>query len=64
MAAISYRSRNFLHNKSINAVLPEPTGPPTPTRKGPWGCFILRLSLSAGNRASAIAPVLFGAGAP
>ena len=26
-----------LHSRSISAVLPEPTGPPTPTRSGPWG---------------------------
>ena len=27
----------LLQSRSISAVLPEPTGPPTPTRKGPWG---------------------------
>src|SRR5260221_12048509 len=37
IAAISYRSRSRLHNASISEVLPEPTGPPTPTRSGPWG---------------------------
>src|SRR5690349_1823164 len=26
----------FLHKRSISAVLPDPTGPPTPTRRGPW----------------------------
>src|SRR4029077_4294275 len=36
MAAISKRSRSRLHSQSINAVLPEPTGPPTPTRNGPF----------------------------
>ena len=36
IAAISKRSRNRLHSQSISAVLPEPTGPPTPTRNGPF----------------------------
>src|SRR6266571_4174537 len=36
MAAISKRPRKCLHSASISAVLPEPTGPPTPTRRGPW----------------------------
>src|ERR1700674_5521321 len=36
MAAISKRSRSRLHSQSISAVLPEPTGPPTPTRSGPF----------------------------
>src|SRR6185437_6993304 len=40
MAAIWYLSRSALHKRSISAVLPEPTGPPTPTRRGPWGFFI------------------------
>src|SRR6476469_5060963 len=35
MAAISYFSRSRLHNASISEVLPEPTGPPMPTRSGP-----------------------------
>src|ERR1700722_12411908 len=30
--AISNRSRRRLHSASTRAVLPEPTGPPTPTR--------------------------------
>src|SRR5215208_2490732 len=36
IAAISYSPRSRLHNASISAVLPEPTGPPTPTRRGPF----------------------------
>src|ERR1041384_8475503 len=36
MAAISYSRRRRLHSASISAVLPEPTGPPTPTRSGPF----------------------------
>src|SRR5690242_2840582 len=43
IAAISYLSRSDLHRRSISAVLPEPTGPPTPTRSGP---FVLLLILS------------------
>src|ERR1700687_804106 len=35
MAAMSKRSRSRLHSASTSAVLPEPTGPPTPTRSGP-----------------------------
>src|SRR3954463_7482018 len=31
-AAMSYLSRNALHRASVSAVLPEPTGPPMPTR--------------------------------
>ena len=31
----------MLAQASINAVLPDPTGPPTPTRKGPCGLFIV-----------------------
>src|ERR1019366_4304103 len=30
--AMSSRSRSRLHSRSTSAVLPEPTGPPTPTR--------------------------------
>src|SRR3954447_1166177 len=33
--AMSSVARIFLHSRSTSAVLPEPTGPPTPTRKGP-----------------------------
>src|SRR5229473_4951639 len=36
IAAISYRSRIVLQSKSINAVFPDPTGPPMPMRSGPW----------------------------
>jgi hypothetical protein len=38
---MSYLSRIALHNASISAVFPEPTGPPMPTRKGPLGLVIL-----------------------
>src|ERR1700680_1035499 len=31
-AAMSYLSRSALHSASVRAVLPEPTGPPIPTR--------------------------------
>src|SRR5260221_2785752 len=43
IAAISKRPRSALHNASISAVLPEPTGPPTPTRRGPCGLVIALL---------------------
>src|SRR3954467_8468664 len=36
IAAMSYRSRIDLQSRAISAVLPEPTGPPTPMRSGPW----------------------------
>src|SRR5262245_51407952 len=32
--AISKRSRSARHSANVNAVLPEPTGPPIPTRSG------------------------------
>src|ERR687897_915634 len=35
IAATSQASRIRLHSESTNAVLPEPTGPPIPTRRGP-----------------------------
>src|SRR5690554_6418392 len=38
--SISSRSRSRLQSTSSNAVLPEPTGPPTPTRKGGFDSFI------------------------
>src|SRR6185503_2360163 len=43
IAAMSYSPRSRLHSASISAVLPEPTGPPTPTRRGPFTCFMRRL---------------------
>ena len=57
IAAISKRSRSRLHSASISAVLPEPTGPPTPTRRGPcaWHALmteqprVLRLVAHAGE---------------
>src|ERR1700689_2834566 len=36
--AISKRSRRRLHSASTSAVFPEPTGPPTPSRKTSAGC--------------------------
>src|ERR1700722_18716063 len=41
IAAMSYFSGNVLHSASISAVLPVPTGPPTPTRSGPWGDIVM-----------------------
>src|SRR5450759_2853373 len=40
--AISQRSRSARQSASVNAVLPDPTGPPLPTRRG---CAIAKLSL-------------------
>src|ERR1700744_5476040 len=40
---MSYRCRRLLHRASTSAVLPEPTGPPTPTRSGP--CFDLVIAV-------------------
>src|SRR5258707_1041919 len=52
IAAISYAPRNRLHSASISAVLPDPTGPPTPTRRGPWVFFALTFILVlAGQKA-------------
>src|SRR5215510_7056693 len=37
----------FLHSRSISAVLPDPTGPPTPTRRGPWDLLGMLSPLSS-----------------
>ena len=37
MATTSYVPWKRLHSASTSEVLPEPTGPPMPTRNGPWG---------------------------
>src|SRR5947209_7583845 len=50
MAAISKRSRSRLHSQSISAVLPEPTGPPTPTRSRP--CTLIMAPISCGHSAA------------
>src|SRR6476469_11266946 len=39
----------FLQSRSISAVLPEPTGPPMPTRKGPWDLGIVILHRRPGQ---------------
>src|SRR5215208_4907496 len=41
IAASWERSRRRLQSASSSAVLPEPTGPPTPTRSGPWGLVVI-----------------------
>src|ERR1700752_2547028 len=38
----------FLQSRSISAVLPDPTGPPTPTRRGPWDLVIVTLRCHSG----------------
>src|SRR5689334_25189382 len=40
----SQRSRIVLHSISTSVVLPEPTGPPTPTRSG--GSFLVRRAMA------------------
>src|SRR5215467_105473 len=57
MAAISNRSRSRLHNASISAVLPEPTGPPTPTRSGPYGLVMVLAPTAVSSSANADDPV-------
>ena len=48
LAAISKRARSVLQSASISAVLPEPTGPPMPTRRGPCdlGPLVLWVTLA------------------
>ena len=36
----------------MSAVLPEPTGPPMPTRKGPWGAVMSGTASCTGSRAA------------
>src|SRR6476619_5953945 len=52
IAAISYFSRSRLHNASISEVLPEPTGPPMPTRSGP---LVLLMIASTPEKACVLA---------
>src|SRR3954469_2413798 len=61
MAAISYVPRSVLHSASISAVLPEPTGPPTPTRSGPWELVIIHTPLELSPSAPADDPVSIAA---
>src|SRR4029077_9893903 len=61
MAAISYRSRSALHSASISAVLPEPTGPPTPTRSGPWELVIIHTPFEMPSSAPADDPASIAA---
>src|ERR1700758_4904454 len=47
IAAISNRPRIVLQSQSISAVLPEPTGPPIPTRNGsPCRAAVIRGTVS------------------
>src|ERR1044071_6604058 len=50
-----------MHSASISADLPEPTGPPTPTRSGPWEMVILHTPFELSSSAPVDDPVSIAA---
>src|SRR6266478_6539984 len=60
IAAMSYRCRIALQSKSINAVFPDPTGPPMPMRSGPWDLDMSNIPLVIVAPAFVFAPGRLG----
>ena len=60
MTAIEISDASLLHNASVMLVLPAPTGPPMPTRNGPYfnlSLIMFDISLDLLFRASLTSPL-------